>query len=173
MARIIHCHPARTKYGYHIYTDLDFWDTRKILRDIASVRRNFSNDPPGDIFPTQVVANNINRATIKVIEKRLKKAVPSPPRHVIVHAMLFDGFFEFDPTTYYPSHWSRSRMMRFTYQRLPLEQSALCSPYKTIRISWTKEGKIRIERVQRKEKYDPIIRTKKDVIRYRFGPSCF
>jgi hypothetical protein len=28
MARIIYCHLSQSKYDYHIYTDLDFWDSR-------------------------------------------------------------------------------------------------------------------------------------------------
>ncbi len=172
MARIIYCHPRKTKYDYHIYTDLDFWDTRRIIRDLATVRRNFGNEPPGDEFPTQVVADGISRKRIGEIEKRIRRAIVSPPRHVIVRTMLFDKVFEFDPGRYYPGHWSPEKILRFTYLRLPLEQSALCSPYKTVRLSFH-DGKVRVERVQREKKYDPVIRTEKDARRRLNVPSCF
>jgi hypothetical protein len=71
MARIIHCHPGRTAYGYHIFTDLDFWDARSIVGDLAIVRRNFGDEPPGDEFPTQVVAQEITRSVRGRVEERL------------------------------------------------------------------------------------------------------
>jgi hypothetical protein len=136
MARMIHCHPGRTTYPFHVFTDLDFWDARRILKDLAVVKRNFGEDPPGDEFPTQVVTEDATRSTRSKIEKRLKKALISPPRHVVVDAILQKGFFEFDPLDYYPGRWSREKMYRFTLHRMPLDNAALNSPYRTVRITW-------------------------------------
>jgi hypothetical protein len=172
MARIIHCHPGRTTYGYHIFTDLDFWDARRVIRDLAVVKRNFGGEPPGDEFPTQVVAEDLARSTRAKIENRLKRARVSPPRHVIVDSILKDGFFEFDPLQYYPRHWSRERMFHFTVHRLPLDNATLNSPYRTVRITWT-DGKIRVERIKRDEKYDPVVRSKKEALRRMKVPGCF
>jgi hypothetical protein len=172
MARIIYCHPRQSKYDYHIYTDLDFWDTRRLLKGLATVKRNFGKWPPGDGFPTQVVGMEIQRGVMKEIERRLAKALVSPPRHVIVQAMVMQGYFEFDPKDYYPTRWSASRMMHFTYRRLPLEQGALSNAYQTVRLCWA-NGNIRVERVQREKKYDPVIKNSKDARRYAIVPSCF
>ncbi len=172
MAQIIYCHPSRTPYEYHVFTDLDFWDARRILEDLVVVKRHFGTDPSGDVFPTQVVGNNIGLSTRQIIEKRLKKAIISPPRHIIVESIISNGVFEFEPSDYYPSHWSPSRMLYFTSYRLPLGQSALNSPYKMVRLSMIKD-KIRIERVRREEKHDPIIRDKKDAKRRLIAPVCF
>ncbi len=172
MARIMHCLPGQIHFDYHIYTDLDFWDARRILKDLASVRRNFGNAPLGDEFPTQVLGEGLGRAARREIEKRLKRAVVSPPRHVIVDGMLAQGFFEFDPLRYYPKRWSWSRMMHFTYYRLPLRQGALETPCKKVRLSRV-EGRIRVEQVRRKEKYDPVIKDRQEARRRRFVPSCF
>ena len=79
MARIIYGHPGRINDDLNIYTDLDFWDARRILGDVAQVKRNFSRHPPGDEFPTRVMARAITRRAIQEIERRLRKAVPSPP----------------------------------------------------------------------------------------------
>jgi hypothetical protein len=172
MAHVIHCHPSRTTYAYHVYTDLDFWDTRKILKDLAVVKRNFGRDPSGDDYPTQVVGEDLTRTAKGTIENRLRKAVSSPPRHVIVDGILKEGYYEFDPLKYYPRRWTRERMYHFTYHRLPLDSAILNSPYRTVRVSWT-DGKIRVERVRREQKYDPVIRTKRDALRRRNVPSCF
>lgn len=172
MVRIIYSHPHQSRYGYHIYTDLDFWDARRLLKDLCTVKRNFGKQPPGDEFPTQVVGDGLSRSMIKEVEKRLKKAIPSPPRHVIVRSMIFNGYFEFDPLEYFPQRWGKDQMIHFTYRRLPLEQSALCSPYQTVELSWVGE-KIRIDRVQRERAYDPVIRNRKDAKRRLIAPSCF
>lgn len=172
MARVIYRHPSQTKYDFHIYTDLDFWDARRLLRDLATVRRNFGKHPDGDEFPTQVVADRLDRSRIREVERRLTKAIVSPPRHVIVRSMIFDGSFEFDPTVYYPKHWSESRKIHFTYKRLPLQQAVLCNPYQRVQLSWVGD-KIRLERVQREEKHDPVIRTTKEARRSLHVPSCF
>jgi len=172
MARIVHCHPSQSEYDYHSYTDLDFWDARRILTGLAVVKRNFGQQPPGDEFPTQVVGSGLNRAVRATIEKRLRKAVSSPPRHVMVRSILMDGFYEFDPSLFYPSRWSRSRMLRVTYLRTPMEQSGLSSPYKTARVQWVGD-KIRIDSVPRGEKYDPPIRNKRESLRRLNVPSCF
>ena len=172
MARIIYCHPSQTTYGYHIFTDLDFWDARRILKDLVTVRRNFGKQVTGDELPTQIAADYLARSTIREIEKRLKKAVVSPPRHVIVRSMVFDGWFEFDPFKYYPDRWSRSRMLYFTYHRLPLNQGALSNPYQTVQLAWV-DDRIRVTRVQREEKSDPVIRTHKEAREALQVPSCF
>jgi hypothetical protein len=172
MAKIIHCHPSKATNDYHVYTDLDFWDARLILKNLATVKRNFGNDPPGDEYPTQVVADDLNRSSKAVIEKRLKKAIVSPPRHVLVDGLLKEGYFEFDPLHYYPKRWSRERMFNFTWRRLPLNSAILNSPYRTVRVSW-RDQKIRIERIPREKKYDPVIETKQQALRRRNVPSCF
>jgi hypothetical protein len=172
MAHVIHCHPSQTTYEYHIYTDLDFWDARKILQDLALVKRNFGKEPSGDDYPTQVVGNDLSRVVRVEIEKRLRKAVVSPPRHVIVRSILSEGFFEFDPFHYYPGRWSSSRMLHFTYSRLPLDQPSLNSAYKTICLSWV-DKKIRVAQIQRTEKYDPVIATRKEAARRQKVPGCF
>jgi hypothetical protein len=172
MARIIFCHPSQTKYDYHIYTDLDFWDAVRLLRGLADVRRNFGTAPSGDEFPTQIVGTGLGRSKKKEIEKRLGRAIVSPPRHVIVDAMIRHGSYEFDPSPWYPAHWSKSRVLHFTYHRLPLQQSSLNTPHKTVRLSVV-DGKIRVERVQRGEKYDPVVRSKREAMRRLMVPSCF
>jgi len=172
MAHIIHCHPSQTSYEYHIYTDLDFWDARKILKELVLVKRNFGQEPSGDEYPTQVAGNDLPRAVRAEIEKRLRKAIVSPPRHVIVRSILSDGFFEFDPFHYYPERWSPSRMLHFTYTRLPLDQPSLNSAYKTIRLSWV-DKRIRVQQIQRTDKYDPVIANKKEAMRRQRVPGCF
>ena len=172
MTRIIYRHPAQTRYDYHIYTDLDFWDAFRILKGLAEVRRNFGREPPGDEFPTQVLGIDPGASARRRIEHRLGKAVVSPPRHVIVRAMVQEGRFEFDPTSYYPERWTRSQMLHFTFRRLPLEQAALSTPHKKVRLSWA-DGKIRVERVQRRARYDPVIGTRYEARRRKFVPSCF
>ncbi len=172
MARILYCHPSQTKHGFHIFTDLDFWDARRILGDLATVRRNFGAQPSGDEFPTQVIGENFGKATAREIEKRLAKAVVSPPRHVIVRSMVMDGYFEFDPLTYYPARWSRQLMMQFTLHRLPLEQSSLCNPHQVVEILWIQD-RIRIHRIQRDEKQYRSIRTQEEAEQRLRVPSCF
>jgi hypothetical protein len=172
MVRIIYCHPRHTSYGYHVFVDLDFWDARRVLKDLARVKRNFGKHPSGDEFPTQVVGNHLSPSAIREIERRLKKSIISPPRHIIVRSMILNGYFEFDPLKYYPKHWSTSRMIHFTYHRLPLQQSALCTPFQTARLSWIGE-RIRVDRVQREAKYEPVIRTPKQARERLAVPSCF
>ena len=172
MAHIIHYHPTQTTYEYHIYTDLDFWDARKILKDLALVKRNFGKEPSGDEYPTQVVGSDLQRSVRAEIEKRLRKAFASPPRHVIVRSIVSEGFFEFDPFHYYPGRWSASRMLHFTYARLPLDQPSLNSAFKTIRLSWVGR-KLRVEQIQRTDKYDPVIASKKEALRRQRVPGCF
>ncbi len=173
MARIIYCHPSRSKYEYHIYTDLDFWDARKVIRDLASVKRNFGNQPSGDDFPTQIVGSELSKEMIREIEGRIKKAIASPARHVIVREMIFQGRFEFDPLEFYPSRWSRSRMLHFTYRRLPMEQAVVSNAYQTVKLLWKDDNRIAIERVQRSERYDPVIRTEEEARQWIMVPSCF
>jgi hypothetical protein len=161
-----------TYHHYHIYTDLDFWDTRRLLKGFAEARRNFGKYVDGDEFPSQVIYDEMKHSSIREIEKRLRRAIPSPPRHLIVRSMVMEGFFEFEPRKYYPDHWSRTRMTHFTYQRLPLEQAALSSPYQMIRLFWVGE-KLRVERVQRESRYDPVIRTRAQARKRLHVPSCF
>jgi hypothetical protein len=172
MAHIVHCHPTQTTYEYHIYTDLDFWDARKILKGLALVKRNFGQEPSGDEYPTQVVGDDLSRLLRAEIEKRLRKAVVSPPRHVIVRSILSEGFFEFDPFHYYPVRWSPSRVLHFTYNRLPLDQPSLNSAFKTIRLSWVGKN-LRVEQIQRAVKHDPVIASKKEAVRRQRVPGCF
>lgn len=172
MARIVYCHPGLTRYEYHIYTNLDFWDTRKVLKGLAEVRRNFGKVVNGDDLPSQVILEDARRPAIREIEKRLRRAIPSPARHVIVRSMIMDGFYEFDPHRYYPQRWSRDKMAYFTYHRLPMEQSALCTPYHTAVLTWVGD-QLRLERVRRSEKYDPVTRTAAEARRRLSVPSCF
>jgi hypothetical protein len=142
------------------------------LKDIAVVKRSFDEAPSGDEYPTRVLSADSKPSFKREIERRLRKAIASPPRHVIVRSMLADGSFEFDPFKYYPKRWPRYRMLHFTYHRLPLQQPALSTTYQTVQLRWLNE-KIRIERIQRKEKYDPIIRNRKDAKQRLMVPSCF
>jgi hypothetical protein len=84
MAKIIHCLPGKATNDYHIYTDLDFWDARLILKDLATVKRNRQRSS-GDEYPTQVVGDDLSRSSKATIEAT-QKAVVSPPRHVLVDA---------------------------------------------------------------------------------------
>lgn len=173
MAQIIYCHPRKTPYPYHIFTDLDFWDARRLLTDApVLVKRNFGREPSGDCFPTQIVGKQLLPGLRDTVERRLAKAVASPPRHLVVQAILLNGVYEFDPSRYYPDRWGESRILHFTYARLPLGQSALNSPHRTVRLSWI-EGKVRIEQIRREYKFDPPISTLADSRRRRFAPSCF
>jgi hypothetical protein len=63
-------------------------------------------------------------------------------------------------------------MFNFTYRRLPLNSAILNSPYRTVRVSWNND-KVRIERIPREKKYDPVIETKQQALRRRNVPSCF
>ncbi|MBP1742119.1 MAG: hypothetical protein H6Q48_4412 [Deltaproteobacteria bacterium] len=62
--------------------------------------------------------------------------------------------------------------MYFTYNRLPLDQPSLNSVFKTIRLSWV-DKKIRVEQIQRTDKYDPVIASKKEALRRQRVPGCF
>jgi hypothetical protein len=172
VAKIIYLHPSLVEDGYQVYTDLDFWDARRLLKDIAVVKRNFDEAPSGDEYPTRVLPTDLKPSCKREIERRLKKSIASPPRHVIVRSMLANGSFEFDPSKYYPERWSQSRMLHFTYHRLPLQQPALTTTYQTAQLRCA-NGKIRVERIQRKEKYDPVVRDRKDAKRRLMVPSCF
>jgi hypothetical protein len=172
MAKFVYHLLKNSDQPYEIYTDLDFWDTRKLLKKIARVKRNFQGKFPGDEFPTVVIDELQSSANKGIIEYRLKKAIISPPRHSIIQSIIEHGYFEFDPQKYYPKRWSKARILHFTYHRLPLQQSVLNSPYKEPRLSWI-DGKVRIEIIQRKEKYDPIILDPKDAKRRSRGPGCF
>jgi hypothetical protein len=162
MAHIIHCHPTQTAYEYHIYTDLDFWDAR-VLEGACGSKRNFGQEhwklPGGRRSPRSV---------------RRKSAFEShyfTPRHVIVRSIL-RRLFQFDPSVHYPARWSPSRMMYFTHNRLPLDQPSLNSAFKTICLSWI-DKRIRVEQIQRTDKYDPVIASKKEAKRRQRVPGCF
>ncbi|MHC1745007.1 MAG: hypothetical protein AB9873_18545 [Syntrophobacteraceae bacterium] len=172
MARIVYCHPSLTKHAYHVFTDLDFWDARRLLFGLAVVKRNFASKVSGDDYPTQVVGDFLSPATIRTIEKRIRQAIASPARHVIVRSMVTDGYFEFDPLRYYPERWSRSRMLYFTNQRLPHTQGVVSNPYQTAHLTWV-DDRIRLDRVQRAEKFDPVIRTVREARRSFAVPTCF
>jgi hypothetical protein len=172
MARILYDHPRHGGFGYHIYTDLDFWDARRILGDLVAVRRNFGKSPPGRVFPAHVAAETMDTETARIIERRLGRAVASPPRHVVVEEILARGWFEFDPRDYCPARWSRSRMLRFAAHRLPIHQPPLATPHHSVRLTWSGE-RIRVERVRREKKHDPVISDPREARRRRFAPSCF
>jgi len=173
MAKIIRAHPQlKAGYEYHVFTNLDFWDARRVLLGLATVQRNFGHEPRGDLFPTQVVMRTNHPAVARVIETRLQKAVPSPPRHVVVESVLTQGFYEFDPFQYYPSRWPRARMIHFSSCRLPIHFPPLATPHRKMTLGW-KGDLIRIERVQRGEKFDPVITSYKEEMRRRFAPLCF
>lgn len=176
MARIVYSHPRQTRgdFDYHVYTDLDFWDARKILKGVPEcvVKRNYGQQPPGDGFPTQVTARGAGPARIRTIEHRLRKAVPSPPRHLIAKALAFEGEFVFDPLDYYPERWSPGLMARFTHYRLGLHLGVLSTPHRAVEIDW--EGRsLRLRRVLREKKHDPVIRNSRDARRHAIVPSCF
>lgn len=175
MAKIIYAHPKLKGYERHIFTDLDFWDARKVLRDLfdfLNVGRNFGTSPPGDEFPTQIIIREPRKNVIYKVENRLKKAIPSPPRHVVVRHMIFDGYFMFDPSKYYPQRWSKAKIEHFTWHRLPLDQTALCNPYETVVLEWCGSMLV-VKRVKRPQKYDPKITTEKEERKWRFIPSAF
>ena len=172
MARIIYDLASKGKGLYHIYTDLDFWDARGVLKGLAKVKRNFGNSPPGDLYPTQVVVEDLSSRVKKEIEKRLKRAIPSPPRHLIVQSIIYSGKFEFDRRHYYPDRWSREKVLFFTRNRLPMNQPVINSPYKWVELS-IKGNKVTIQQRQgaRSEEQTQIITRKGKKTAH--GPSCF
>lgn len=172
MARIVYCHPSQTRHAYHVYSDLDFWDARRLLKGLATVKRNFGQNLSGDSFPTQITGEYLSSSVVREIERRIKQAIVSPPRHVIVRCMIFDGYFEFEPRDFYPDRWSKDRMIHFTYHRLPLNQGVLNNPHQEVRLVWVGD-KIRIERVQRSQKFDPVIRTAREAQKRLIAPACF
>jgi len=171
MARIIYDLASRGKGFYHIYTDLDFWDARGVLKGLAKVKRNFGTSPPGDQYPTQVVVENLSSKVRGEIEKRLKRAIPSPPRHLIVQSIIFSGKYEFDRRKYYPDRWPPERVVFFTRKRLPMNQPVINSPYKWVELS-IRGNTLTIQ--QRKGVRPETAETagKKDHTA-TFGPACF
>ncbi len=170
MARIVYGHPGAGGSRWHLFTNLDFWDARRILLDLAEVRRNFGDEPPGHSYPTRVIARR--GSDLRSIEHRLRKAVASPPRHVVVEEVLHGGCFEFDPLDYYPARWSPSRMLRFSSFRLPVHQPPLETPHHEVKLTWS-HRRIRAERVRRTRKHDPPIVSREEARRRRFVSSCF
>ena len=171
MARIIYDLASKGKGLYHIYTDLDFWDARSVLKGLAKVKRNFGNSPPGDKYPTQVVVEDMGQRVKREIEKRLKRAIPSPPRHLIVQSVIFSGRFEFDRRQYYPDRWSAARVIFFTRKRLPMNQPVINSPYKWVELS-IKDNVVTIQQHQGVRPEEKKTK-KKDGKRETYGPSCF
>ena len=171
MARIIHDLASRGKGWYHIYTDLDFWDARGILKGLAKVKRNFGNSPPGDLFPTQVVVEDFSKKTRAEIEKRLGRAISSPPRHLIVQSIIFSGKFEFDRRKYYPDRWSSAKALFFTRKRLPMNQPVINSPYKWVDLA-IQDNTVTIQQRQGVPPRVTEAKGKKDKSA-PYGPSCF
>jgi hypothetical protein len=171
MARIIYDLASRGKGFYHIYTELDFWDARAVLRGLAKVKRNFGNSPPGDDYPTQVVVEDLSSRVKGAIERRLRRAIPSPPRHLIVQSIIFSGKFAFDRRKYYPDRWSPEQVVFFTRKRLPMNQPVINSRYTWVELSISgntvtieqRKGvrPAALERGGRKDKAEA------------FGPACF
>jgi hypothetical protein len=135
VARIVYNLTSWGEGWYHIYTDLDFWDARAILRDLAKVKRNFGDSPPGDQYPTQVVVEDLSLRVKGEIEKRIRRSIPSPPRHLIVQSIIYSGKFEFDRRDYYPGRWSPTKALSFTRKRLPMNQPVISSTYKWVELS--------------------------------------
>ena len=171
MARIIYDLASKGKGLYHIYTDLDFWDSRRLLKGLAKVKRNFGNSPPGDKYPTQVVVEDMSQRVKGEIEKRLKRAIPSPPRHLIVQAIIFSGKFEFDRRQYYPDRWSANRVLFFTRKRLPMNQPVINSEYKWVELSISDN----IITIQQHQGTRPKATQagKKSGKQEAYGPTCF
>ena len=171
MARIIYDLHSKGKGLYHIYTDLDFWDARAVLKGLAKVKRNFGNSPPGDRYPTQVVVEDLGQRVKREIEKRLKRAIPSPPRHLIVQSVIFSGKFEFDRRQYYPDRWSAGRVIFFTRKRLPMNQPVINSAYKWVELS-IKDNIVTIQQHQGVRPKETQT-SKKEGKQEAYGPSCF
>ena len=172
MARIIYDLASKGKGLYHIYTDLDFWDARGVLKGLAKVKRNFGKSPPGDTYPTQVVVEDLSSRVKQEIEKRLRRAIPSPPRHLIVQSIIFSGKFEFDRSQYYPDRWSPEKVIFFTRNRLPMNQPVISSAYKWVEI--TIDGNvvsIQQRKGNRPEKQTQPVTKKASAESY--GPTCF
>jgi hypothetical protein len=171
MARIIYDLASKGKGLYHIYTDLDFWDARGVLKGLAKVKRNFGKSPPGDQYPTQVVVEDLSSRVKQEIEKRLRRAIPSPPRHLIVQSIIFSGKFAFDRRAYYPERWSVERVLFFTRKRLPMNQPVIDSAYKWVELS-IDENTVTIQQHQgaRPEKIET---SEKQGKKETFGPTCF
>ncbi len=171
MARIIYDLASRGKGFYHIYTELDFWDARAVLQGLARVKRNFGTSPPGDQYPTQVVVEDFSSKVKGEIEKRLRRAIPSPPRHLIVQSIIFSGKFEFDRRKYYPDRWSQGRVVFFTRKRLPMNQPVINSPYKWVELSIN--GNTVIIKQHKGVRPDASEMGGKKGKTEAFGPSCF
>jgi hypothetical protein len=171
MARIIYDLASRGKGFYHIYTELDFWDARRVLKGLAKVKRNFGTSPPGDQYPTQVVVEDLSSRMKGEIERRLRRAIPSPPRHLIVQSIIFSGKFEFDRRRYYPDRWSPERVIFFTRKRLPMNQPVINSPYKWVELS-VSGNTVTIEQRKGTRPAAPEKAGKKGKTE-AFGPACF
>jgi hypothetical protein len=170
MARIIHDLKAWSEGRYRLYTDLDFWDARKILRSLSTIRRNFGESPSGDQYPTQVMVDGPSAQVRREIEKRLLRAIPSPPRHLIVQSIVLSGRFSFPWRRYYPARWSPSRALFFTRKRLPLNQPVISSRYRWVELSMVGET-IVLEQRQGSPPRDAAP-SDKGAKPERWGPSC-
>ena len=171
MARIIYDLASRGKGSYHIYTELDFWEARAVLKGLAKVKRNFGTSPPGDQYPTQVVVEDLSSRVKGEIEKRLKRAIPSPPRHLIVQSIVFSGKFAFDRRKYYPERWSSERVIFFTRKRLPMNQPVINSRYKWVELSISGNS-VTIQQHKGVRPEVPETGGKKGKTA-AFGPACF
>ncbi|MGD9337891.1 MAG: hypothetical protein PVF76_11255 [Syntrophobacterales bacterium] len=171
MARIIYDLASKGKGFYHVYTDLDFWDARGVLKGLAKVKRNFGNSPPGDKFPTQVVVEDFSKRIKAEIEKRLKRAIPSPPRHLIVQSIIFSKKFEFDRRNYYPDRWSPAKVLFFTQKRLPINQPVIDSDYKWVELS-IQGNTVTIQKHQGARPEETKTSSKKGKSK-AYGPACF
>ena len=171
MARIIYDLASRGKGFYHIYTDLDFWDARGVLKGLAKVKRNFGTSPPGDQYPTQVVVEDLSSRVKREIEKRLKRAIPSPPRHLIVQSIILTEKFEFDRRKYYPDRWSSAKVVFFTQKRLPTNQPVINSRYKWVELS-INGNTVTIQQRKGVRPDAPEAAGKKGK-HAAFGPACF
>jgi hypothetical protein len=170
MARIIHDLKAWGEGRYRLYTDLDFWDARKILRNLATARRNFGESPSGDQYPTQVMVDDPSPQVRREVEKRLLRAIPSPPRHVIVQSIVLSGRFSFPWRRYYPARWSPSRALFFTRNRLPLNQPVISSRYRWVELAMVGETIV----IEQRQGIPPRDAARGDKRRKPepWGPSC-
>jgi hypothetical protein len=118
-----------------------------------------------------VVVEDMSQKVKAEIEKRLKCAIPSPPRHLIVQAIIFSGKFEFDWRQYYPERWSTDRVLFFTRKRLPMNQPVINSAYKWVQLSIS-DNIVTIQQHQgaRPEETQKSGKTQKEK---PFGPTCF
>jgi hypothetical protein len=115
------------------------------------------------------VVEDFSQGVRAEIEKRLKRAVASPPRHLIVQSIIFSGKFEFDRRKYYPDRWSAARVLFFTRKRLPVNQPVINSRYKWVDLS-IENNTVTIVQRQGVPPEGTEISEKKSST---YGPACF